>query len=236
MKFENVRSRPRILALLKRLKDRFVTLSVALPNSQLEYNSAILGIHPDQNCLVLDELKPEEGGRQLVSAGECTIEVYLKGEGMRFASKLLTTGREDDIDYYKISLPDSVQHYLRRSSYRLPLSLVDTIAILVRDPDRTDIHGEVVDLSLGGVGFRLPRTPWTESLEQGNEILACKIRLESGNVLHCALEIRFISVSRDRAHVRAGARFIDLAKQDLRLLQHYIIALERERLKGKIGY
>ncbi len=231
MQFENVTIRSRQVALLKRFKDHFVTISVVLPDSQVEYTSAILSIRPDQDCLILDELKPEEGHHRFLETKECTIEIYYKGEGIRFTSQLLSKGMKDDIAYYKIELPRSIHHYLQRTSYRVPITLTEKMPIYVRPMDQDSVEGEVIDLSSGGIGFRLPRTPWTEALKQGDQIPSCRFVLNTGEAISCPVQIRFASRSKDKKYMRIGARFVDLDRAQIKMLERYIVTLDRERLK-----
>ncbi len=232
MQFENVTLRSRQLALLKRFKDHFVTITVVLPDSKVEYTSAILSIRPEQDYLILDELKPEEGHQRFLETKECTIEIYYKGEGIRFTSHLLSKGMKDDIAFYRIELPKSIHHYLQRTSYRVPITLTEKMPIYVRSQEQDLIEGEVIDLSSGGVGFRLPRTPWTERLKQGDQIAASKFVLNTGEAINCVLLVRFASLSKDKKYIRIGARYVDLDKVQIKMLERYIVTLDRERLKA----
>jgi c-di-GMP-binding flagellar brake protein YcgR len=232
MQFENVTLKSRQLALLKRFKDHFVTITVVLPDSHVEYTSAILGIRPENDYLILDELKPEEGHQRFLETRECTIELYYRGEGIRFTSPLLSKGMKDDIAFYKVGLPKSIHYYLQRKSYRVPITLTETMPIHIRSQDQELIEGEIVDLSSGGVGFRVPRTPWTETMKQGDQIAWCKFALNTGEAVNCALQIRFASLSKDKAYMRIGAKFIDLEKGQIKMLERYIVTLDRERRKS----
>jgi c-di-GMP-binding flagellar brake protein YcgR len=236
MQYENVTMRPRQLALLKRFKEQFATISVILPNSQVVYTSAILSIHPEQDCLILDELKPEEGHKRLLETKECTIEIYYKGQGIRFSGNLLAEGTEDGIAYYKIELPKSIHLYQRRTSYRVLITLSETVPIYLRTPEQDSVTGEVVDLSFGGIGFKLPRTPWTESLQQGERLTGCRVILNTGEAIYSTIQIRFAALSNDmsndKRHMRFGGEFIDLDRQQLKVIERYIVTLDRERLKA----
>ena len=232
MQFEDVTLRSRQLALLKRFKDHFVTITVVLPDSQVEYTSAILSIRPEQDYLILDELKPEEGHQRFLETKECAIEIYYKGEGIRFTSHLLSKGMKDKIAFYRIELPKSIHHYLQRTSYRVPITLTEKMPIYVRSQEQDLIEGEVIDLSSGGVGFRLPRTPWTETLKQGDQIAASKFVLNTGETINCVLLVRFASLSKDKKYIRIGARYVDLDKVQIKMLERYIVTLDRERRKA----
>lgn len=229
---ERVTSRIRLLALLNRFKDHLSILTVTLPNSNTRYTSAILDINATENCLLLDELTPEDGHRRLLQARKCTVEVFTKGQGLRFTTKLVAEGSEKGIGYYKVTMPASMDYYLRRTNYRASLPRGERTPIWFKTQDGTLIEGDVLDLSLGGVGFRVPRSPWAEGLQQGTEIPACRIRLDSGDALYCDIKIRHTGLREDRTYVRVGARFVNLDKRVMKALERHIAALDREHLKS----
>jgi c-di-GMP-binding flagellar brake protein YcgR len=229
--YEKVTLRPRIIALLKRFMGRHTTLSVSLAHSNEEYTSAIIKIDADEETLVLDELKPQRGHQLFLDVKQCTVEGYQKGEGINFKTQLLDSGTDNNIAFYKVALPQPIYHYTQRSNYRAPVPTTEDIAIFIQTPDQTVIEGEVKDISLGGVGFRLPRTDFTEQISPGTHIESCRIRLNFGESIRSTLEVRFARVDKDHNSVKIGARFCDLDKQYEKTLERFIIALDRERMK-----
>ncbi len=229
---EHITSRPRLLSLLNRIKDQFAILSVKLPKSNSRYTSAIVAIHPEEDYIILDELTPAEGHDHFLRVRECTIEVFSKGQGMTFTSTLVSKGLENGIAYYKIALPPSIYYYLQRTSYRVPLPLNKRAPLLLRSPDESIMEGEIVDVSLGGIGFRLPCTPWTEKLTPGTELPSCQFVLGSGDVLTFDIKIRYAGPGKDKKTIRIGAQFVKLTKRQQKRLERYIMSLDRERLKA----
>lgn len=229
---EHITSRPRLLSLLNRIRDQFSILSVKLPKSSSRYTSAIVAVHPEQNCLILDELTPSDGHDHFLKVRECTIEVFAKGQGLSFTTTLVSKGQENGIAYYKVSLPPSVYYYLQRTSYRVPLPLNRRTPFMLPSPDESLIEGEVIDLSVGGVGFRVPPTPWTEQLTCGSELPGCRLVLGPGEVLSVDVKVRYAGVDKGKKTLRLGAQFVKLSKRQQKRLERYIMTVDRERLKA----
>lgn len=230
--FENVTLKSQRLVLLERFKEQCVRITVILPGSPAEYTSAILSIRPDEEFVILDELKPEEGHQRFMEVKECTVEIYYKGEGIRFTGRLLSKGTKGGTAFYVIPLPPSIHHYLQQVGYRVPITPPEKMPIYLQNQDQDPLEGEVVDLSSGGVGFTAPRTPWTEAMKQGDQITSCRFALNTGETVNCALEVRGVRPGKDKNDVRIGARLVDLDEGQIKMLERYIITLDRERLKS----
>lgn len=228
---EHITSRPRLLSLLNRLRDQFSILSVRLPKSSAQYTSAVVAIHPEDNCLILDELTPSDGHEHFLRVKECTIEVFSKGQGLIFTTNLVSKGQDNGIAYYKVELPPSIYYYLQRTNYRVPLPLNQRTPLLLPAPDESRVEGEVVDLSLGGLGFKIPATRWTEQLTPGTNVPSCQLVLGTGEVLTVDVKIRFAAPAKDKKVLRMGAQFVKLTKRQQKRLERYIMSVERERLK-----
>lgn len=232
MEPEHITSRPRLLSLLNRIKDQYSILSVKLPKSTSRYTSAIVAIHPDQDCLILDELTPSDGHDHFLRVKECTIEAFSKGQGLTFTTTLVSKGRDDGIAYYKVTLPPSLYYYLQRTSYRVPVPFNKRTPFLLPGPDESMLEAEVIDVSLGGIGFKLPTGPLTETLIHGTEVKGCRFVLGTGEVLTFDIKVRFSAPAKDKKSMRLGAQFGKLARRQQKILERYIMSLERERLKA----
>lgn len=229
---ERITSRPRRLSLLRRLKDQFLVLTVLLPESWSRYSSAILGVHPEDEYLTLDELMPADGHEHFLQVRECTIEVFTKGQGLRFTTRLISKGRENGIAYYRIALPSSIDYYLQRSNHRVPLPPGGDALLLLRGPNEMVLEARVLDLSLGGVSFKLPPSPWAERLGRGTELPSCRLVLDEGETLSFDLRVTYTARAKDGRSVCVGAQILKLTKRHRGRLQRYIMALDRERLKA----
>ena len=71
----------------------------------------------------------------------------------------------------------------------------------------------------------------------GQEFPACRIELPSGDKIVTTLQIRSIylsNLSGGRTSKRAGCQFLKLPSQMQKLLLHYILKVESERLAAKL--
>lgn len=229
---EHITSRPRLLSLLNRIKDQFSILSVQLPESSSRYTSAVVAIHPEENCLILDEITPSDGHERFLRVKKCTIEVFSKGQGLSFTTTLVSKGLDNGIAYYKVELPPSIYYYLQRTNYRVPLPLNKKTHVLLPGPDELPVEGEVVDLSLGGIGCKIPATRWTERLVPGTDVPSCRFVLGTGEMLTVDIEVCYTAAAKDKKTLHMGARFVDLTKGQQKRLERYIMSVERERLKA----
>lgn len=229
-KFEDITAPSRRLALLKRFKERLASITVTVPGAPEEFLSAILDIVPDDGILILDELKPGPGHDRLLQARRCRVSMFAKGERLQFASELVSHALSNDIAYYRMTLPRQVRHYAQRGAYRVAVPMTQPLPVMVRDAG-THLRGELIDVSLSGIGFTLPRCPWSEGLGMGQVIPLVSLQREPGDVIDVAVEVRFAAVTRDGIGVRVGARYAELERHHAKALERFVVGLERRRLK-----
>lgn len=222
-----VRDRAHILKLLRDLQAQKTLVSVALPETNDLYNSAVLEVD-GRGTFTLDELTPRPGHERLLRSGRLMIFARLHGLSLRFETRLLEAGEEDGVALYRLALPEVLYHGQKRSHYRVRLGLGQQAAVILSRDEAHSINGELRDLSIGGLGAAFPpNTPFTV----GELIDSCWVDLPGGGTLSCALEVRHISLDTNRGELRIGARFVALNPAQERMVQRSVYHLERERLR-----
>lgn len=222
---EHVGFRPQILALLRRLHQDRCLLAVTLPDDKHIYSSALLEIHPEQDLLVLDELKPDTGHAGLLQGRSCRVRGELKGVTVAFAASLIEAGIRNGIAYYHMTLPATVNYGQRRAHYRPRVALALRTPVEFTLADGGTLTGTLLDISLGGLRVKLDGE--AAGLGISTE-LPCRMQLPNGTELSCAIESRFVSGSPMN---QLGGRFLGLQAAQRNLLQRFIRELEREELK-----
>lgn len=222
---EHIGFRPQILGLLKRLHQDRCLLAVTLANSGPIYTSALLEIDPEQNIIVLDELRPESGHAELLTRRHCRIRGELKGVTVSFTAELIDSGHRDDIAYYRLTCPASLHYGQRRAHYRPRVGLSNKTTVELQLPAGQVLTGNLQDLSLGGLRIKLDHDLAGLTL---NARLPCRLTLPGATVFECTIEIRSLSGA---PSPQLGARFEPFLPGQRQLLQKFLRELEREELK-----
>lgn len=223
-----VRDKAHILKLLRDLQEHKTLVTVALPDTNDLYNSAVLEVDAAAGTLTLDELTPAPGHQRLLRERELMVFARLSGLSLRFETELMEAGEQDGIALYRLALPEVLYHGQKRSHYRVRLGLGLRVPVILAHDESHSINGELRDLSIGGLGAAFPLdTP----IAEGERIYSCWVDLPGGGTLSCTLEVRHVSRDPERGELRIGARFVELNPAQERMLQRCVYHLEREHLR-----
>ncbi len=187
------------------------------------YTSAVLAAYPDKQQFVMDELSMNKGHKELLQQKKLSAYAILKGVKVFFKADLRKVAEKKSIPYYVLNFPEFIHYGQQRSSFRvlLPNSAKSSVKIL-------STYGQLVDLSIGGVGFMLPSGM---AVRSGEILMNVLIQLPHGGSFHCDLEVCHVMSQFDKRHNRIGAKFMGLPKNMENQLHRTIIKLERSKLK-----
>lgn len=229
---EKVTHPGQIASLLKRMHDERALLTVTLPGSDYQYRSAVVEVDLVKGHLLLDELYPVEGHARLIEAKKFHVHTRLKGVDIDFAGVLAEAASEAGIALYKVPLPAQIFYRQRRTSYRVHIGAGLAIPVSLDDKGLLRLEGQLCDISAGGVGVRL-KSEQPLSVNDGVVFSECAIRLPGNKRILSGLELRFVSPVDPLHFVRIGGRFVGLERSDKKLVEQFVVSLERELLKKR---
>jgi c-di-GMP-binding flagellar brake protein YcgR len=219
-----------IAGVLKRLQEAHVLLRVSIPGEHQAYLSALLEVHPVDGYLLLDEINPPEGNAALQRTRRLGVSAQLQGVDISFTTELLDAGSNEQIAYYRLAMPKGLRYVQRRTSFRARINLARMVPVMLTRDDGTTLEGQLFDISVGGIGTR--HKPAKSSIIQQGEIWnECVIRLDGKQEVHSAIEVCFIGEDSRTKQMRLGGKFINLTRPQLKLIENFVAALERDWLK-----
>jgi c-di-GMP-binding flagellar brake protein YcgR len=223
---ENVTSRSMIVATLHQLKAEHELLSVRVPGCTDTASSAILGIREDQDCYYLDELNLPATHKAFLNKRKAVINCRLQGMEVRIPCQLLKASSDKGIALYKISIPKRIIRVQRREHFRLRLNAGLMIPVTVPRLEGHCASGEAFDLSTGGVGAFIH----TRDIPSRGQILQeVSIALPQAPSFKTNVEIRFARVDDIHHSLRIGCRFVNLDKNQERIIAHFLAEQQRKR-------
>jgi c-di-GMP-binding flagellar brake protein YcgR len=225
-----IKSRTEINSLLGKLLKYHSLLSIRIDDNPRTFGSMILEMHSEKRLLVLDELYPRNELKKSILKNKLSIEAQHEGIEIQFKVQVEAIAEKDEIEYYRVSYPDNVFHFQRRTSYRVNVGISDSVPVALSTENDILLHAELRDISLGGVSARI-NSPTTEVLAVGDEIPTCIIHMPNGRKIVSSLEIARIDEGTTSQSIRIGARFIHIAAADRQELSKLIARLDRENIK-----
>ncbi len=227
---EKISHPPQIVNLLRRIQDTRTLLSVTVAGSNELYNSAIVEVDATLGYVLLDELTPTDGHVHLLHSRALHAHARLHGVDISFAGALQEAGERDGIAFYRLPIPALVSYRQRRANFRAHVGMGMPVPIVLGNRHMQELGGTLCDISIGGIGALLQAGSAT-ALRQGVMFDRCNIRLPRGSEISCRLEIRFISQDERRHALRIGGRYVDLDRNQEKIIEHFVAALERELLR-----
>ncbi len=221
-----------IASLLRRVHEERALLNITVPGSDDRYTSMVLEVNPAMGQMLLDELHPAEGHERFLATKKFHAHTRLKGVDISFAGILQATARENGMALYQIPLPALLLYRQRRSSYRVRVGAGLVVPVILDDENLRHLQGLLCDISIGGIGLRL-KAEQPALMDNGAVFSRCEIQLPGNERIHSGLELRFVSAVDRRNMVRFGGRFIGLEPSDQKLVEHFVVSLERELLKKR---
>lgn len=229
-KTERVEHLPQVIGLLRRIKDHRILLSVRVPGHEGTYNSLLLEVDADRQCILLDELNPRTGHDLLAQVGQVRVHCQCQGVELSFICPVEIGQGREGISFYKAALPAYINYLQRRRNYRVRVTFDMQVPVHLPVDEEHIVDGQLFDVSVGGIGFNIDLK--TE-LERGQILENCNIELSNKESLHTPLEVRFIQPDPQQRIQRIGAAFVNLEPAQEHAIRRFVTQLERTILRRK---
>ncbi len=216
-------------------KDK-TTLNMSFNHGQDQGLTVVIGVSADKKWVYLDKSLDAGFNQRLM---ESSTVSYTKTDGVkiRWSSHEMAEAKLLDGSALKIPLPERLYRFQRREFFRSPTPAVDPIICHIpyinpSNEQQETLDMPLADISLGGIG-----TMASDHLSRLIEVEAvfddCKIELPKFGKLDTRLLVRHITetvMANGSKKFRVGFQFTDLTRAEERILQQYVLHLEREAL------
>lgn len=200
-------------------------LMARLQGEEKPFTTAILDIQDERGFLILDEFSPLRGHQLFLKQGKVEINGNMQGVELRFETDLIEAGSEDDVAFYKVSIPTRLYYRQRRSDHRVPPGSSGMQFLGYRGQrDQQLIRGYLFDISRNGVGVILQGV---QTVRPGELISGCTLPLTDKEAITFSLEARFVSKNRRRGVTRLGGCFREIDRPTLKKVRTVVNRLER---------
>ena len=229
-KVEKIATPDLIAGYLRRLKEAHTLLKVTVPGHNEICNTILVVINDAEKFLVLDKLHPEAGHKAFVEKKECKVHAQHQGVDMSFIAQLDEMIGSADSPAYRIVFPAELLYHQKRSAYRAPIGASQDIEVTLTTEDKSVMAGKLHNVSTGGLCINMPLKN-ADGFKTGDMIPRCYFEASNGLSIESTVEVRNIKTDEDKKISRLGVRFIEMTPQELRAIQRFVLALEREQIK-----
>jgi c-di-GMP-binding flagellar brake protein YcgR len=192
------------------------------------------------NGLIFEYGASSEMNRKVLQADKVFCDAQLEKVKIQFILHGVNHVEVDGRPAFHAALPDRILRLQRREHYRLatPVArpLICNIPFPSIDGSIVPVTTHVADISGGGVC--LAGLPLELPLETDMELPGCCIELPEVGSVSVILRLRSVTETANRGGTRAkraGCEFVDMSGQMAKLIQRYIMKVERERKARESG-
>lgn len=225
-----------IAQILNELAKNKTTLNLSFNYGQEQGLTTVIGVSADKKSVYMDK-SLDAGFNKKLTASETIIFSKTDGIKIRWVSHKITEVRLTDGGAFKIALPKSLYRFQRREFFRSPAPTVNPVICYIPYINPTSDEEETVemtlaDISLGGVGT-VVIDHLSPILEVEKIFKDCRMALPKFGDLVVDLCVRLIAESdmlNGAKKYRVGFQFVNITHRDERIVQNYVLQLEREAL------
>ncbi|WP_437883284.1 flagellar brake protein [Pseudomonas sp. LRF_L74] len=217
-----------IIASLRQLQQHHDPLVLTFKDRSQRFQSYLVEIDRERSIITLDELIPNDGERFLKAGEAFRIEGF--HDGVRIAwdcEDPVQVGEYQGATCYWCHLPEEVIYHQRRSAYRAPVQLGETVVSELSGTRLSrPLKGLLLDISATGCKLRFVGNV-TAGLQTGQVYENLSVQMPFGTMTTAA-ELRHISYEEKVDSSFAGLRFHHLGGQEQRQIERFVYQLQRE--------
>lgn len=217
-----------VLALLGRLIQHRLLVTLQIPGSESRHTSTVLALDGPDNSLLLDQIFPARERDILQAVGHLSLSAKVEGAIIRCELALRGIEQVDGLSYYRMALPESIEYLQRRQGHRVQVDRLGVMAEIYT-AEGMACKGILYDISALGLSIAIKE----DQVFRNTETYRCTIYPPHESPFFVRIEIccRRHDAARD---VRIlGGSFIDLDKRDEHALSKLVGVLERQLLRSR---
>jgi flagellar brake protein len=225
-----------IAQILNELAKNKTTLNLSFNHGQDQGLTTVIGVSADKKSVYIDKSLDAGFNKKLLASNSI---VFSKTDGIkiRWASRKITEVKLKDGAALKLALPKSIYRFQRREFFRSKTPVTNPIICYIpyRNPtsDRPEnLEMVLFDISLGGIGTTVT-DHLSPILEEEKVFPNCVINLPNYGELDTSLCVKQIyekDMPNGAKKIRVGFQFVKLTHEEERIVQQYVLQLERETL------
>lgn len=225
-----------IAQILNELAKNKTTLNLSFNHGQEQGLTTVIGLSGDKKSVYIDK-SLDAGFNKRLLASKSVVFSKTDGVKVKWVSQKIIEVKLTDGEAFKIALPKSIYRFQRREFFRSKTPVTNPIVCYIpyRNPtnDKSEkLEMTLFDISLGGIGTMV-NDHLSPLLEVEKVFPNCIISLPNFGDLDTSLCVRQIyekDLPNGAKKIRVGFQFVKLSHEEERMVQQYVLQLEREAL------
>ena len=217
-----------ILALLGKLVQYRLLVSIVLPDNEQRYTTTVLLLDRVSNTLLLDEIFPAAGRAQLASLEQVELHARLEGGELRCSLPLTAVAQMGGLNQYQATVPESIEYTQRRDGHRVGVGSLGVV-VEIYAANGMACKGILHDISPRGASIELEDA----QTFRNTETYRCTLYPPQEPPFQARLEICCRRSHPGNNKVILGGSFVELDKRGEHILGKLVAELERQLVRGR---
>jgi c-di-GMP-binding flagellar brake protein YcgR len=199
------------------------------------FQSLLLEVKPEQNCLWLDEPFPQRFPAHYWVGRRIRLATCEGEFSTRFESRVSAVLPQGQAHVLVVDMPRDIMAAQRRHHYRVAINGRMPVDAVVRVPEIGNLSARVRDMSVSGVRLDIP------GLHQQLEDGAClALRLGSETPMLSQLSVRYLRpCGAEQDNTAVGAMMTGLNPSQLKVVERFLVRMQRlqrqQELEGSLA-
>ncbi|MFI3157145.1 MAG: flagellar brake protein [Methylococcaceae bacterium] len=209
-------------------------LSARLGADNEFYITTLLGIHEENNALILDYGSKEDLNNQILSTNRITFESAYKGIKVSFTGAALKKINYREGLAFIMPIPKSLFWLQRREFFRVKLPFSKSGYCQLIQDGKDPINLKLYDISLTGFAMLNVSKEISDLLVPGKSFTHCKLILADAGEGMISFEIRYKNITKSeklQKIQKIGCKFIKITRSVEDIIQRNMHRIQREDLQ-----
>ena len=188
----------------------------------------LLDSSPEEGFITIDALSPVERNKGLKPGSTFELSGGINGTNFSFQTKIkkILQDQEGNLSF-QLHFPENLHSELQRDSFRVNVSVIKELKILLYTEKNEALTGYLRDIS--ATGFRVEFKGKPHKQFSSTDILAkCVIQLPDDSKVDCKAKIMHVGYNPDLDIYKLGCKFTDIPGQGQRVINRFINNAQRE--------
>ena len=198
-------------------------------------NSMLLDSSPEEGTITIDALNPIEKNKGLKPGSAIELKGCINGTNFSFHTtiKKILQDKEGNLSF-KLHFPQRLHSELQRDSFRVNVSVMKELKVLLYAEENEALTGYLRDISATGFRVEFKGKPHKQFSSTDN-ISKCLIQLPDSTKVECQAKVMHVGYNPDLDIYKLGCKFTEIPGQGQRVINRFINNVQRELRRKEQG-
>ncbi|MCG8314812.1 MAG: flagellar brake protein [Pseudomonadales bacterium] len=195
-------------------------------NNKVEFATGIINVDSQTRSILFDTFVPEDTNLQLEPGTKVLFALSHLGVRTQFECSLKKSDPTPRFEH-TFEFPKGIEHIQLRDAFRIRISSVNPVRIILENPEKGSYSGYISDLSVTGARLQL-KGLITPQPHRGDLYDNCYITLNDGQRVVCAAQLMHWQFNPKKEITTLGVKFIDIDASTERKLNRFLTDMQRK--------